>query len=144
MCKLSNGFFSCRRRHTRCALVTGVQTCALPISSRFCSLASGAAGGGAAIPSLGAAAGLGGMTLSLARALSSRQNSTASTPRASASPPATQRQIICPPFNPSPPDQPSPQHTALTHVRPHSAVLHPHQRIAPGKHPNAKPPPPPP
>src|SRR3546814_3342179 len=30
-------FFSSRRRHTRCALVTGVQTCALPISfdSRF-------------------------------------------------------------------------------------------------------------
>src|SRR3546814_7451935 len=26
-------FFSSRRRHTRCALVTGVQTCALPISS---------------------------------------------------------------------------------------------------------------
>src|SRR3546814_1114838 len=26
-------FFSSRRRHTRCALVTGVQTCALPI---FC------------------------------------------------------------------------------------------------------------
>src|SRR3546814_10324329 len=25
-------FFSSRRRHTRCALVTGVQTCALPIS----------------------------------------------------------------------------------------------------------------
>src|SRR3546814_9711564 len=25
-------FFSNRRRHTRCALVTGVQTCALPIS----------------------------------------------------------------------------------------------------------------
>src|SRR3546814_3530933 len=25
--------FSSRRRHTRCALVTGVQTCALPISS---------------------------------------------------------------------------------------------------------------
>src|SRR3546814_6260922 len=24
-------FFSCIRRHTRCALVTGVQTCALPI-----------------------------------------------------------------------------------------------------------------
>src|SRR3546814_5268824 len=24
-------FFSSRRRHTRCALVTGVQTCALPI-----------------------------------------------------------------------------------------------------------------
>src|SRR3546814_6785427 len=30
-----NFFFFCssRRRHTRCALVTGVQTCALPISS---------------------------------------------------------------------------------------------------------------
>src|SRR3546814_6405067 len=29
---ISNLFFSSRRRHTRCALVTGVQTCALPIS----------------------------------------------------------------------------------------------------------------
>src|SRR3546814_18651514 len=28
-------FFSSRRRHTRCALVTGVQTCALPISQDF-------------------------------------------------------------------------------------------------------------
>src|SRR3546814_17973683 len=28
-------FFSSRRRHTRCALVTGVQTCALPISPRI-------------------------------------------------------------------------------------------------------------
>src|SRR3546814_620137 len=28
-------FFSSRRRHTRCALVTGVQTCALPISLRL-------------------------------------------------------------------------------------------------------------
>src|SRR3546814_6831112 len=27
-------FFSSKRRHTRCALVTGVQTCALPISSK--------------------------------------------------------------------------------------------------------------
>src|SRR3546814_4250221 len=27
-------FFSSRRRHTRCALVTGVQTCALPILER--------------------------------------------------------------------------------------------------------------
>src|SRR3546814_4334511 len=37
MCMLSAGrsfvFFSSRRRHTRCALVTGVQTCALPISA---------------------------------------------------------------------------------------------------------------
>src|SRR3546814_8055789 len=34
-------FFSSRRRHTRCALVTGVQTCALPIclrGSRYASL----------------------------------------------------------------------------------------------------------
>src|SRR3546814_2465541 len=32
-CRLSVLFvFSSRRRHTRCALVTGVQTCALPIS----------------------------------------------------------------------------------------------------------------
>src|SRR3546814_20625802 len=28
-------FFSSRRRHTRCALVTGVQTCALPIFGRI-------------------------------------------------------------------------------------------------------------
>src|SRR3546814_18723835 len=28
-------FFSSRRRHTRCALVTGVQTCALPILLGF-------------------------------------------------------------------------------------------------------------
>src|SRR3546814_10196208 len=34
-------FFSSRRRHTRCALVTGVQTCALPI----CFLAILKAGG---------------------------------------------------------------------------------------------------
>src|SRR3546814_2710545 len=29
-------FFSSRRRHTRCALGTGVQTCALPISREQC------------------------------------------------------------------------------------------------------------
>src|SRR3546814_9498639 len=29
-------FFSSRRRHTSCALVTGVQTCALPIFSGVC------------------------------------------------------------------------------------------------------------
>src|SRR3546814_2115604 len=28
-------FFSSRRRHTRCALVTGVQTCALPICQSY-------------------------------------------------------------------------------------------------------------
>src|SRR3546814_10064577 len=36
-CLVFSFFFSSRRRHTRCALVTGVQTCALPISpSRNC------------------------------------------------------------------------------------------------------------
>src|SRR3546814_7212973 len=34
-------FFSSRRRHTRCALVTGVQTCALPILSRLRSTRTG-------------------------------------------------------------------------------------------------------
>src|SRR3546814_2844287 len=33
-------FFSSRRRHTRCALVTGVQTCALPISAPRAALAA--------------------------------------------------------------------------------------------------------
>src|SRR3546814_4337800 len=32
-CVLREFIFSSRRRHTRCALVTGVQTCALPISA---------------------------------------------------------------------------------------------------------------
>src|SRR3546814_2530488 len=32
---IMNFFFSSRRRHTRCALVTGVQTCALPILSNI-------------------------------------------------------------------------------------------------------------
>src|SRR3546814_2674452 len=31
----SSFFFSSRRRHTRCALVTGVQTCALPICAQL-------------------------------------------------------------------------------------------------------------
>src|SRR3546814_20619654 len=34
-------FLSSRRRHTRCALVTGVQTCALPISLRAAFVALG-------------------------------------------------------------------------------------------------------
>src|SRR3546814_2400757 len=33
-------FFASRRRHTRCALVTGVQTCALPIWPRVPKLAA--------------------------------------------------------------------------------------------------------
>src|SRR3546814_3574051 len=47
-------FFSSRRRHTRCALVTGVQTCALPICrderhalSRWLVAQGTATGGGA-------------------------------------------------------------------------------------------------
>src|SRR3546814_8256259 len=44
MCCMFFFFFSSRRRHTRCALVTGVQTCALPICRRLgglgCRLAS--------------------------------------------------------------------------------------------------------
>src|SRR3546814_2474819 len=35
MATLFRVFFSSRRRHTRCALVTGVQTCALPILPFF-------------------------------------------------------------------------------------------------------------
>src|SRR3546814_2621663 len=34
-------FFSNRKRHTRCALVTGVQTCALPISPDYAVNAGG-------------------------------------------------------------------------------------------------------
>src|SRR3546814_1109616 len=41
-------FFSSRRRHTRCALVTGVQTCALPIFRRLDQLEPG--GGVDALP----------------------------------------------------------------------------------------------
>src|SRR3546814_13889967 len=37
-------FFSSIIRHTRCALVTGVQTCALPIYAAALALAEGAAG----------------------------------------------------------------------------------------------------
>src|SRR3546814_3190937 len=39
-------FFSSRRRHTRCALVTGVQTCALPICQQAPGQDGAAAGGG--------------------------------------------------------------------------------------------------
>src|SRR3546814_3258242 len=43
--------FSSRRRHTRCALVTGVQTCALPISSPICHSTSRARAGASNAPS---------------------------------------------------------------------------------------------
>src|SRR3546814_6351616 len=41
-------FFSSRRRHTRCALVTGVQTCALPISGILAAFAEANSKGGIA------------------------------------------------------------------------------------------------
>src|SRR3546814_11990154 len=41
-------FFSSRRRHTRCALVTGVQTCALPIFSSTAPLLTSTTGCGSA------------------------------------------------------------------------------------------------
>src|SRR3546814_7393789 len=46
-------FFSSRRRHTRCALVTGVQTCALPIFAKRSLLKSSSRGsrGTTSIPS---------------------------------------------------------------------------------------------
>src|SRR3546814_18699559 len=43
-------FFSSRRRHTRCALVTGVQTCALPIFSRRYFKDGGAGARGVQVP----------------------------------------------------------------------------------------------
>src|SRR3546814_145796 len=42
LCDMSSFFFSSRRRHTRCALVTGVQTCALPVLSAVFNWNSGA------------------------------------------------------------------------------------------------------
>src|SRR3546814_3747810 len=60
-------FFSSRRRHTRCALVTGVQTCALPISVVEADAAAEAgglvllAGGDLARPQRGAVIGRKGM-----------------------------------------------------------------------------------
>src|SRR3546814_3889274 len=48
-------FFSSRRRHTRCALVTGVQTCALPIFVGA-SLAAGLAASGRHVALIEAAA----------------------------------------------------------------------------------------
>src|SRR3546814_9840578 len=51
-CFLCCFFFSSRRRHTSCALVTGVQTCALPISYPFVTSSntiSGTAAGGSGL-----------------------------------------------------------------------------------------------
>src|SRR3546814_4974421 len=52
-------FFASRRRHTRCALVTGVQTCALPISLELGLLDAGA-GHGDRVEGLRLVGGLGG------------------------------------------------------------------------------------
>src|SRR3546814_20207222 len=43
-------FFSSRRRHTRCALVTGVQTCALPIYADDRARSPADCGSAAALP----------------------------------------------------------------------------------------------
>src|SRR3546814_3136146 len=56
-------FFSSRRRHTRCALVTGVQTCALPIylgAGKLAEFGDAVAAEDAPGPGTGADAGLGG------------------------------------------------------------------------------------
>src|SRR3546814_6049046 len=63
-------FFSSRRRHTRCALVTGVQTCALPILTSFAMIAGmlpmalGLGEGGDQIAPLGVAV-IGGLLFSM-------------------------------------------------------------------------------
>src|SRR3546814_4740964 len=57
-------FFASRRRHTRCALVTGVQTCALPISRRPASVAN------SGLPNSGARA-----SVSLTKACQKRSSS---------------------------------------------------------------------
>src|SRR3546814_19131045 len=45
-------FLSSRRRHTRCALVTGVQTCALPISADLAGIEAALAEARAALVAL--------------------------------------------------------------------------------------------
>src|SRR3546814_3760156 len=57
-------FFSSRRRHTRCALVTGVQTCALPI---WCERGGSIGAGDAAGSSSRAAGAAGELTGDFAR-----------------------------------------------------------------------------
>src|SRR3546814_6941560 len=63
-------FFSSRRRHTRCALVTGVQTCALPIylslrSRRAARRARGPSHGGARMNGLFLIAEIGGRAVAI-------------------------------------------------------------------------------
>src|SRR3546814_8319280 len=50
-------FFSSRRRHTRCALVTGVQTCALPILNGLRTVERAGSGGRGTRSALGGAGG---------------------------------------------------------------------------------------
>src|SRR3546814_2876366 len=76
-------FFSSRRRHTMCALVTGVQTCALPIFKalgfyalgfffflQIPGMAAGLGGGGASLASQFANAATGGIAPMIGRAWS--------------------------------------------------------------------------
>src|SRR3546814_7176740 len=60
MCVFVFFFLSSRRRHTRCALVTGVQTCALPIYHRSSWLLSCLEQSGALDPHAEAGADIGG------------------------------------------------------------------------------------
>src|SRR3546814_7571812 len=86
-------FFSSRRRHTRCALVTGVQTCALPISDNLGQSASyvlhvckGATGSAAnVINSAGATAGAASNHPSFTWALNTASNQLEVTPVGSTS-----------------------------------------------------------
>src|SRR3546814_3834842 len=61
-------FFSSRRRHTRCALVTGVQTCALPICLT----------GGQSVLIHAGAGGVGSFAIQFARDAGARVSATAS------------------------------------------------------------------
>src|SRR3546814_17265969 len=145
-------FFSSRRRHTRCALVTGVQTCALPISdgwrlppeaaaiqhpaytegrfevqdaaSQYASAALDAAPGHALVD---LCAGGGGKTLPIA-------SLTGTDPPLLASPPNPPR---LPPLPPPPPPPPPP----LPSRPPPPPPLHP-PAPPPPPHPPTPPPPP--
>src|SRR3546814_5449834 len=67
-------FFASRRRHTRCALVTGVQTCALPISAFSLETWAGQAPEAAAIAGTTLTSGVGAAGIALVLALGCLEN----------------------------------------------------------------------
>src|SRR3546814_3758961 len=88
-------FFSSRRRHTRCALVTGVQTCALPISvvaglqpDAAVRLVAPAGNGGAACADAAFGTQLGGIGVAQGRRGMGRGAALGGAPFAGARPPA--------------------------------------------------------